>query len=76
MATLTADTAFELAQAEFDKFSKMFHEKLDENPDLSYEEVNALVDYEHPSFDNDEDDQLYTDAAALVAYTQILSTLL
>lgn len=70
-----ADDAMYRAEKEFVKFQGLFYTAIDENPELSYEEVNDLVEYEHPTFPNEDDQALYDNAAYVVALSQVLSTL-
>lgn len=71
----TADEAMDRAEAEFVHFQQLFLSVMDENPDLSYEAVNELVEYEHPTFINENDQALYDNAAYVVALSQVLAVL-
>ena len=69
------DEAKERAEHEFLKFQALFYTVMAENPDLSYDQVNDKVVYEHPTFENEDDQAMYDNAAYLVALSQVLSVL-
>lgn len=72
---MTYEDALKLAENEFFRFQGLFYTKASENPDLTFEEINDLVEYEHPTFDNDDDQGLYDDAAMVVALGHVLSNI-
>jgi hypothetical protein len=60
--------AVKLAENEFARFVGLFTLKEAENPELTYEEIDALVDYEHPEFANEEDQDMYDAGMMMVAF--------
>lgn len=69
------DEAMARAEQEFLKFQGLFYTVMGENPEMSYEQVNDAVVYEHPTFVNEDDQAMYDNAAYVVALSQVLSTL-
>lgn len=73
--SMTMDDAMSRARLEFAKFQLLFEETAAENPTLSYDQVNDLVEYEHPLFDDEGDQDKYDTAAMLVAFETVMSVL-
>jgi len=73
--TMTTDEAMNRARVEFAKYQLLFLEQERLNPDLSFDEVQVLVDYDHPIFEDEEDQASYDTAAMIVAFEVIMSVL-
>jgi hypothetical protein len=65
--------AVKLAENEFARFVGLFTLKEAENPGLTYAEIDALVDYEHPEFDNEEDQNMYDAGMMMVTFSTAVS---
>jgi hypothetical protein len=72
---VTFEEAIALAESEFQRYQELFLIKEAANPGLTMEEVDALVEYEHPVFENSEEDDQYNAAMLCVGLDVLHNTL-
>lgn len=68
------EEALTCAENEFLKFQDLFYTVMADNPELTFGEIDALVEYTHPTFLDEDDQAMYDNAAYLIVLSHSTAT--